>query len=252
LNLSIRGQKLNTLGEKLWGESGIELAPLTNISVTGLTTKPFFDKSVLFTETGLSSGVNSYANAYLIGNDGNTILERTISDYDSEKLDFTYSKISDNRYFIGWTYRKSTQNIFIHGMEAFMINIGADTELYDHESIVPDAGEGLSSYLWNTASMEQTLLVQADNYDAGLYEFTVIGKDMCNYEYADTIQIQIYNMDNVSENETMQVYLFPNPGNEVLTIHSEQVIHNIDILNTAGQIIESYPDVNGKSSMIDI
>jgi len=70
------------------------------------------------------------------------------------------------------------------------VSLGADTSVFQGDTIVLDAGEGYDNYFWNTLDTTQTISIYTGDYGPGTRKFMVYTQyDWCFY--ADTIILTI-------------------------------------------------------------
>ena len=105
---------------------------------------------------------------------------------------------------------------FHHG--GALLDIGPDTTITNHDSVILSAPPGYDSYLWNTGDTLRSIVVRGSNFLPGTYQFSII-VSIYGCETSDSAKVTIKNVPGFSENEMDQrVRIQPNPA------HSEVVI----------------------------
>jgi hypothetical protein len=114
------------------------------------------------------------------------------------------------------------------------VNLGNDTVLVSGESIILNAGNPGNQYLWSTGETTQTITLTAPLTDP---EVWVMVSSSSGCEATDTIQISlITRVDEQAIRPSLAVY--PNPGSDFITLESNQMILEYQIINVLGQMVE--------------
>jgi len=97
-------------------------------------------------------------------------------------------------------------------------DLGPDTTITNHESIVLLAPPGYDSYLWNTGDTVNQLVVNGSKFTAGTYQFWVrVRQNGC--ENSDSVKITIRYSPGFFENEKNQaIWIQPNPAHSEVSI----------------------------------
>ncbi len=225
---AIFGQKFNETGEKLWGENSIEIFPMASDQFL------YFD---LFTSNNQNifvlqkyfegSAINVEINSYCFNQNSDLIWTKKFSDFESEKIDVTANKHSENQTIIAWAdLRNSEQNIFVQNIFTYNLDLGNDTTITTNEILTLDAGVGYATYLWQDNSDEQTFLVNPQNYELGINTFSVTAADNCDFEYSDEIEVEIILGNEIDKFQTSEIELFPNPAADIVYISIPKIVGN--------------------------
>lgn len=130
-------------------------------------------------------------------------------------------------------------------------SFGIDTSLCNYESIILDAGEGFSSYLWSNGSTEQFISVDSSGIGVGdtLYWVEVANENACSVR--DSINISFKDCTGIADidgNVSVKVFPNPNNGNFNLLINTNKNINlNIKIINAFGITVFQDNDVKIKN-----
>jgi len=118
------------------------------------------------------------------------------------------------------------------------IDLGADTSIHENETLVLDAGEGQSGYLWNTEETSQQITVNG-NIGIGEYDYSVLVTDDYNCSNSDTIKIEIkVVLSSHFEKERLAFKAWPNPVKDILFLELENSSNNeieLELVSYAGQ-----------------
>jgi len=215
----IYGQKFDANGQKLWND-GIEYIPLSDFVPINFETKNINNNSLLFIQAyNDGSAILSKLSAKFLDKNGNPIWDKTIS-AGSEKLDCYFSDIKNKQAVAVWADKRSgNDNIYIQNIFAYSINLGNDTTIYKNETLTLDAGSDFTTYLWNDllAQQTQTLTINAADY-SGINIFSVLAKDLCNFEYTDEITVEILELNSIQNTNNENIKIYPNPTTNFIEI----------------------------------
>jgi hypothetical protein len=118
------------------------------------------------------------------------------------------------------------------------ISLGPDTSFCGHLSIVLDAGEGFSGYLWSDGVTGQTNRVDSTLHGLGPATFWVDVTDIGGTVKRDSISINFLDCASIFEfSSGLKVSVYPNPNNGQFTILADGVNEKLDVTLT---------DMNGK------
>jgi len=118
--------------------------------------------------------------------------------------------------------------------------LGNDTTITTNDTLILDAGEGFSSYLWNDNTTEQTLTVNGTDLGQGNYDFSVEVEDVNTCSNSDTINVSVESGSSVNEIGTENISVYPNPTKGIFFIKgfNTENIKKISICNANGKIIQ--------------
>ena len=110
------------------------------------------------------------------------------------------------------------------------ISLGPDTSFCGHLSIVLDAGEGFSGYLWSDGETGQTNEVDSTLYGLGSATFWVDVTDIGGTVKRDSISIDFLDCTSIFEfGKGVKVSVYPNPSRGVFEIRVENLVDDLFI-----------------------
>ena len=125
---------------------------------------------------------------------------------------------------------------FHHG--AAPLDLGHDTTITNHDSVVLSAPQGYDSYLWNTEDTLRSIVVKGSEFSQGTYQYK-IRASMYGCESSDSVNVTIKYVQGFSQNEMKQgVRIKPNPA------HSEVAVQFSN--NSTGECNVELTSVEGK------
>ncbi len=244
----IFGQKFSSNGDLLWQNNGINFYELSVISIYGIFAEQVGNDFLLFFEdNSIDNNTQIKSTEKYINSFGGVVWEKIITDYPSNKADFCYSNNVNKQVIAVWyDGRTDYDNLFTQNIFAYSVNLGNDTTITIDDSLILDAGSEFQNYLWNDLSTNQTFLI--DDYNVGSYEISVMTQDICNFEYFDTIMVEVTENENISQFDKNYVLIYPNPAKDKLFIdfqnnHFDDII--IKIYNNIGFSVfqKTYSDI---------
>lgn len=293
-NHAIYGQRFDINGMMQWGATGAEIANMATFNPFPKFTFDENNNLVVCHAAtqglGLRKHVISDEGIQIIGGNGEDALTGNVQPIESE---FNLIQLDDHVILYGSDYDFSGNNIFLTCVDGCQItttveNVSAcfeytyNGETYDEsgtyvielpgDTVVtlnltissPAASVTLSgdtlindltpgNYLW--WNCDSQTLVTDGNYlflpeETGNYAL-IIELNGCT-DTTDCYFVDIVGVDNISfQNE---ISLFPNPGNDVVSISSTKSLNNanVDVYNSMGQLVLSTSHVNGQSVSIDV
>jgi PKD repeat protein len=100
-----------------------------------------------------------------------------------------------------------------------VVDLGNDTTINASASILLNAGNPGSYYLWSTGDTTQTILVDSTGVGLGTKNYSVLVSDSNNCSASDTIRITFSQLTNIRENEFRDALtIYPNPTNGIIHI----------------------------------
>ncbi|MCB2201173.1 T9SS type A sorting domain-containing protein [bacterium] len=129
-----------------------------------------------------------------------------------------------------------------------VVELGADTIICHNTSITLDAGNPGASYMWSTGETTKTIMIDAEDYDYGDYDFSVQVTNESGCENTGDITVEIRDCTSIDENQQLiNMQVFPNPNKGVFTINlntkSAQPV-SIRIVDLTGKTVYEAVDVN--------
>ena len=251
----IYGQKFTKNGEKLWNEEGIEFSELSANSIYNIFAKSLNDRVLLvYEDNSIDNNTHIKISSKLIDSKGLEIWQKTVTDYNCEKADCDLSNIVNNQAVAVWyDGRGEHDNIFIQNILAYYVELGQDTTIEQNQELILDADSVFESYLWSNETTEQTLNI--NDYSIGDYEISVIATDVCDFEYFDTINVEITENLQIHKIESNNVKIYPNPFENYLNICFENYENNkysVNIYDCDGGKIIQNKILNKKNNTIDL
>ncbi len=117
--------------------------------------------------------------------------------------------------------RTAETHLTVH--DAPVVSLGNDTSVYVGEHIILDAGEGFSSYLWNTGAGSRE--IDVIEQDPGNYMFSVVVTDEYGCSNSDTVEVFVDASNSISGVlKHTRVDIYPNPTDGKLYVTSESDI----------------------------
>jgi hypothetical protein len=108
------------------------------------------------------------------------------------------------------------------------VDLGPDTAIYQGESLILDAENTGSSYLWSTGDTTQSIEVSVE----GTYSVTVT--NFCGSDWDDIVVSIITGLEESPRNLNARVYF----DGEALRIDPQgQVVHSIKVIHASGKIL---------------
>jgi len=102
------------------------------------------------------------------------------------------------------------------------VNLGSDTTIKIDQSIILDAGQGFSSFLWNTGDTVQIIEVAGDFYGEGEHLFYVTAQDTNGCVSSDSILVSIIDDSGINNLAAVTAFkIFPNPVDNKLNIYKQ-------------------------------
>lgn len=105
------------------------------------------------------------------------------------------------------------------------VYIGNDTSITSSQSITLTTTNNYTSYLWNTLNTSSSIIVSGNQFNPGIYSFSVLVTDSNNCMNSDTILITIIDDVNINENNSNAFSITPNPA------HTDCIINLYSTVN---------------------
>ncbi len=152
----------------------------------------------------------------------------------------------------------SSDTVFLNFASIPEINLGADTAVCGSETIVLNAGNTGSEYLWSNNQTTQTIDADTLGIGYGIHEFSVEVTTEFGCINTDGIEIEFKNCTGIDENSIVDIHIYPNPSSGIFNI---ELIGNtnspvdIKIINITGRNVLNINNIaiSGKhTEQIDI
>ena len=105
-----------------------------------------------------------------------------------------------------------------------LVNLGPDTMICEDETLVLDAGNPGSTYLWSTGETTQTITIDTNSYDFGVHEFwvEVTNEHSCTASSGISVELKncSFDIDEVFGGSNFTIYPNPNEGRFVVSFNS--------------------------------
>jgi Secretion system C-terminal sorting domain len=121
------------------------------------------------------------------------------------------------------------------------LNLGADTTICNTQSVILNAGNAYTSYLWSTGSTMQTITASTTSPGTSASDYAVNATDTNGCSYKDTIRVTFVPCAGIGELAGDNIIISPNPASDFITISSGNLFSSIALINTLGQTIKSFP-----------
>ena len=144
-----------------------------------------------------------------------------------------------------------TDTITIETIPVHEVELASDTAICHDESITLDAGGNFEGYTWNTGATQQSITINAQNYNTGQQDFWVTSLDTNFCESTDTITITIDDCTFIEEN-SFSISVSPNPAQDKLTVQTGEIIKEIKVFDINGNHIISQKGIYSKKHHLDI
>ncbi len=196
-----------------------------------------YNEAGIYTDTLLTNaGCDSIINTTLLVLEPDTI-EQSISICLGDEYSIgnsIYSQAGNySDSFIGINSCDSIVITHLSILDLPTVNLGNDTLLCDGQTLLLDAGSGMSSYAWNSGANTQTLLVNSD----GIYGVVVTNLQGC--EGSDSVAVNFDFCLSIPENFTNTIRIFPNPNQGDFYIDTELNSAQCKIYNVLGELVIS-------------
>ena len=128
-----------------------------------------------------------------------------------------------------------------------VVELGADTIICHNTSITLDAGNPGASYMWSTGETTKTIMIDAEDYDYGNYDFSVQVTNESGCENSGDITVEIRDCTSIDENQQLvSMEVFPNPNTGAFTLDlttSGAQFISLRIVDMTGKIVYEATDI---------
>lgn len=135
--------------------------------------------------------------------------------------------------------------VMIHDLP--IVNLGEDMTICAGESVILDAGNPGSTYLWSTGATTQTILVDTTGYGLGQHTFWVQVTNPAGCTSTDEILIEFLDCTGIYNPENpMSVEIYPNPATSklyVLVTSRRNSQFTLSIVNNLGKKVIELNDL---------
>ena len=131
-----------------------------------------------------------------------------------------------------------TDSVYVNANPVPTFNLGSDINMQTTQTIIVGASSSFSSYLWNTGSIQNFIVISGDTVGFGVHNYwlTVFNDYGCTY--TDTIVVNVTSVGISDISKTENILIYPNPVQDNLFVKlpenfSEPVI--VTIYNEKGK-----------------
>jgi hypothetical protein len=104
-----------------------------------------------------------------------------------------------------------------------------------NHSILLDAGNGFSSYLWSTGDTTQTIVLDSNSWGSGAQAVWVNISNIHNCEASDTLEVSFTDCSGLSgQPGKLEFSIYPNPVKDFLYLSLPEEDFDIEILGIQG------------------
>jgi hypothetical protein len=163
-----------------------------------------------------------------------------------EESTWYYVNVSDT------SNHSSLDSIYIEVYAMPIIALGADTSICGVNTMILDAGNPGSTYMWSTGETTQTIEISTDEvYGAMVYSVEVTNETSCVNSGEVTITwVDCTSIDEFSNNVSLNVYPNPNSGEFSLQLNAlEDEIVAVRIVNELGAVVYSKEDISVREAI---
>lgn len=122
----------------------------------------------------------------------------------------------------------NSDSIHIMVLPSPQVNLGNDQTISGLQTIIIGTSPNYQSYLWNTGSTNNSILVSGHSLGEGVFPFWLSVLNNYGCSASDTINIRVsgdVGINDLSGNAYIKLY--PNPANEYINVSFEQNINNV-------------------------
>lgn len=124
--------------------------------------------------------------------------------------------------------------IVIDVQPGFTIDLGADTTIALHDTLILSLPDNFDQYTWSNGDTTNSVTLIGGQMGPGEWDFQVqVDYGVCSV--TDTIRITV--LSSISEFEHAGIKAYPNPVGDDLKIESQSDLKTIELINLKGEII---------------
>lgn len=131
----------------------------------------------------------------------------------------------------------SSDTIHLNFATIPVINLGADTVLCGGGTVLLDAVNPESTYLWSNGATSQTILIDTTSYGYGIQTIAVEVTNESGCMNEDEIAIEFINCTSIEEREAIYINIYPNPGIGIFNVEIKSLVNqkiSLRLLNLNG------------------
>lgn len=133
------------------------------------------------------------------------------------------------------------------------LNLGPDVTICTYETLVLDAGQGFTSYLWSNQATSQTVNLSGSTLGIGTYTFFVEATAPNTCIVTDTIVVTVDGCVGMNEVDDAKMRVYPNPAGDYIFIQIPQNINGLlSIKDVLGRTLKTLDISQGFNSQINV
>jgi hypothetical protein len=132
--------------------------------------------------------------------------------------------------------------LYVHNIP--ILNLAEDTTMLLSQTIILDAGPGLSNYVWSTGDTTQTITIIGNVIGTGTHQYTCTVTDAYGCKNSDSVTVNVIDdsgMGSYQNNTGMNIW--PNPGKGLINIDLRKNLSaniRIEVSAPDGRLICNY------------
>lgn len=124
------------------------------------------------------------------------------------------------------------------------VNLGNDTTICNTQSIMLNAGNGFSSYVWSNGATTSSITASTTLSGTTIANYYVSAIDSNGCTFGDTIRITFINCTGVIKVDDGVFYISPNPATDFIAIKSLEKNYTVRLYNVVGEKIQEFNNLS--------
>ncbi|PIP53838.1 MAG: hypothetical protein COX07_08565 [Bacteroidetes bacterium CG23_combo_of_CG06-09_8_20_14_all_32_9] len=132
----------------------------------------------------------------------------------------------------------SSDSILVNILPLPIFDLGQDLSINTLQTIIIGTSPSFSSYLWNTESTQNFIIVSGSVAGFGLHQYWLMVYNDSGCSFTDTILVNISSVGISEGTENGKISFYPNPAHDLLIVSVPQTVgnlFNITISNESGK-----------------